>query len=80
MRKNDIAIIILIASISALVAFFIGKAVIGEPQQQSVKVKTIEAITTEVTPPESTIFNKDGINPTVEINIGNPSNRQPFGE
>jgi len=79
MKKNDIAVIILIASISALVAFFIGKAVFGEPQQQSVKVKTTEKISTEVQQPDKTIFQKGNINPTVEINIGDSSNQQPFG-
>ncbi|HEX6258770.1 MAG TPA: hypothetical protein VFZ48_04790 [Candidatus Saccharimonadales bacterium] len=79
MKKNDIALIILIASVSAIIAFFVGKAVIGEPEQKSVKVKTTERISTEVAEPDKSIFNKDGINPTVEINIGDSSNRQPFG-
>lgn len=80
MKKNDIAIIVLIASVSALAAFFIGKAVIGEPQQQNVKVKTVEAIQTEIQKPDSSIFTKGAINPKVERNIGNSANEQPFGQ
>lgn len=79
MKKNDIAMIILIASVSALFAYFTGRALIGDPESRAVKVKTVEAISTEVERPDTTVFNKNAINPTVEINIGNSSNQQPFG-
>lgn len=79
MKKNDIAIIILIASISVIVAYFVGRAVIGDPDQQAVEVYTIEPITTEVRQPEASVFNDRAINPTVEINIGDSANQQPFG-
>ncbi len=70
MKKSDIAMIILIASISMLVSYFVAKAVIGDTQDQSVKVKTTEPITAEITEPDKTVFNKDAINPTVEVIIG----------
>lgn len=79
MKKNDIAMIILIASVSAMVAYFIGRAVVGDPQSRSVQVKTIEPISTEVDKPDQSVFNKQAINPTVEINIGDSANQQPFG-
>lgn len=63
--------IILIASISMMVAYFVAKAVIGDVQNQSVKVKTTDKISTEVTKPDPAIFNADAINPTVEVIIGN---------
>lgn len=74
MKKSDIAMIILIASISVLVAYFVAKAVIGDVQNESVQVKTADPITTEVTQPDSTVFNSDAINPTVEVIIGNQAN------
>lgn len=70
MKKTDIATIILIASVSVLVAYFVAKAVLGDTQNQSVKVKTAERITTNVTEPDSTVFNSNAINPTVEVIIG----------
>jgi hypothetical protein len=70
MKKSDIAAIILIASISMLIAYFIADAVIGKPSSESVKVKTIAPIAADVQQPDSTIFNKDAINPTVEVVIG----------
>lgn len=71
MKKSDIAMIILIASISMLVAYFASKSILGDVGNQSVKVKTAEKITTEVTQPDSSVFNSSAINPTVEVIIGN---------
>lgn len=71
MKKNDIAAIILIASISVIFAYFVANAIIGSPSSQSVKVKTAQPITAEINEPDASIFNKDAINPTVEVEIGN---------
>lgn len=71
MRKNDIAAIIAIASVSIVVAYFVAGAVIGKPTGQTEKVRTIEEISPEVAETDSSIFNKDAINPTVEVVIGN---------
>ena len=70
MKKSDIAMIILIASVSMLVAYFVANSVLGDTQNQSVKVKTAEAITTTVDEPDPTVFNPNAINPTVEVIIG----------
>lgn len=73
MKKSDIAMIILIASISILVAYFAAKAILGDVQNQSVTVKTAEKISTDITEPDTGIFNPNAINPTVEVIIGNGS-------
>lgn len=70
MKNSDIASLIVIASISMLVAYFIADAVIGKPSSESVKVKTITPISSEISEPDEKIFNKDAINPTVEVVIG----------
>lgn len=70
MKKSDIAMIVLIASVSVLVAYFVAKAVIGDTQNQSVQVKTADPITTDITQPDPTVFNSKAINPTVEVIIG----------
>lgn len=62
--------IILIASISVLVAYFAAKALIGDVRNESVTVKTTEAISTKVVEPDPSVFNADAINPTVEVIIG----------
>jgi len=78
MRKNDIAVLILIASITLVLSFFLVKALFGEAKNDAVKVEQVDAISATVEQPSPAIFNKNAINPTVVIQIGNPSNQQPF--
>lgn len=62
--------IIFIASISVLFSYFIAKAVIGDVQNEAVTVKTVDPISSTVVEPDARIFNKDAMNPTVEVYIG----------
>jgi hypothetical protein len=70
MKKADVAMIILIASVSILVAYFVAKAVLGDVKEQTVQVKVAEKITAEVEKPDPEVFNTNAINPTVEVIIG----------
>lgn len=70
MKKSDIAMIILIASVSVLIAYFVAKGVVGDVQNQSVKVKIAEPISAEIEKPDPKIFNANAVNPTVEVIIG----------
>lgn len=76
MKRSDVAMIILIASISVFVAYFVAKAIIGDVQNQSVKVKTTDPISTTVTQPDGSVFNSDAINPTVPVIIGSSNSSQ----
>lgn len=69
MKKTDIAMIILIATVCVLVAFFVTRGVLGSPGDETVNVKTIERIETSITPPDESIFNKDAINPAIQVQI-----------
>ena len=71
MKKTDIAMIVLIASVAVMAAFFIGNSLpFLKPSEEGVKIQTIEAITPEVEEPDATVFNEDAINPTVEVVVG----------
>ncbi len=70
MKRTDVAALIFIASLSVLVAYFIADMVIGRPSAESVKVKTAIPISADVEQPDPSIFNRDAINPTVEVVIG----------
>ena len=52
------------------IAYFVGDLVIGKPKGGETKVRTVESISGEITSPDAKIFNKDAINPTVEVVIG----------
>jgi len=71
MKRTDIAMIIFIAAVSAGIAYFIANAVFGGMTEAGVKVKTVDAITSEVGTPDPKIFNDTAINPSIEVNITN---------
>lgn len=74
MKKSDIAMIILVASVSIIASFFIVKSLpfFGTPEE-GVEVPTITAITSDVTDPDPEVFNSKAINPTVQSVIGGGS-------
>lgn len=70
MKKTDIAMIILIASMSILVSYFVTKSIMGDSNNKPVTIKSAAPISDNVEAPKKEIFNKDAINPTVEVTIG----------
>lgn len=73
MKKSDIAMIILIASVSMLIAYFVARAIFGDVYTGSAQVKTVDPISSEVEEPNPEIFNEDAINPAVPVQIGGES-------
>ncbi|NTW62096.1 hypothetical protein HGB25_01640 [Candidatus Saccharibacteria bacterium] len=69
MKKSDLAMIILIASISVITSFFIARAVFGDVYNGKAQVKTIDKIDANIVQPSKDIFNKDAINPAVQVQI-----------
>jgi len=69
MKKSDIAMIIFIASISVLVAFFVAKSIFGDVYNGTAKVKTIDKIDSVIVEPSPDIFNANAINPAVQVQI-----------
>lgn len=80
MKSTDIAMIILIASVSVGVAYAAVSAIPGLKQSSElVKVKTIEKYSETLDEPDPAIFNSSAINPTVDVTIGGEA-RQDEGE
>jgi hypothetical protein len=73
MKRTDIAMIVLIIAVSAGIAYFVANSLFGGKTENGVTVKTIDPITSVIQPPDPTIFNKDAINPSVEVNVSNTS-------
>lgn len=76
MKKNDITIIVIIVLFSGIATYFIANAYLSNASSQKVEIKTIEAIKSEIVQPDPKIFNKDAINPAVQINIEESGNSQ----
>lgn len=77
MKKTDIAMIILIASVSILVAYFVAKGIFGDSAVKSVKVDTTDPISAQLVQPDPAVFNSNAINPTVEVTIGGGTSSAP---
>ena len=71
MKKTDIAMLILIASVGVIIAYFIA---INLPflrlPENGVKVQTTTKITPDIKEPSDKVFNEQAINPTVEVIVG----------
>ena len=74
MKKTDIAMIVFIAGISVLVAFFVADNIPAlKVSPEGVTVDTVEKISDSVEQPSEDTFNSEAINPTVETVIGQTS-------
>jgi len=69
MKRTDIAMIVLIASVSVGLAYFIASSVFGGFSDEGVRVQTVDAIESTIEPPSTQIFNENAINPAVEVQI-----------
>lgn len=78
MKRSDWAGIILIAGLVGLASFFTVSKVMPQPEDNLQKVPVVPKFTSSVTDPPQEVFNKDALNPTVRITIGNQSNQRPF--
>ncbi len=71
MKKSDIAMIILVASVSVMVAYFVVNSLpFFAVNDADTIVPHIEAINPDITPPDPLVFNQDAINPTIQAVIG----------
>jgi hypothetical protein len=80
MKKADIAMIILIASVSVLVSYFVAKSVFGDVYSATAKVKTIDPIESTIVEPNPDIFNSAAINPAVQVQIGGTESQSSDGD
>ena len=71
MKKTDIAMIVLIAGVGILIAYFIAVNIpFLKIPEQGVEVQTVDSIGAEISEPSKSVFNAEAINPTVEIVVG----------
>lgn len=79
MKKNEIALLLVIVGIVAMATYFIANSMLssgGKPK--TVKVKTAQLISPTVTQPNQAVFMDGAYNPTVKAKIGDQANQQPF--
>ena len=66
--------IVLIASVSVLIAFFVTRAAFGGAANEPTEYQTIDRIESDLGEIDPTIFGEDAINPAVEVQLA-PGNQ-----
>ncbi len=77
MKQKDIALIVIVAIVSAAVALALSNVLFGASRSQQ-KAEVIDPITASFPAPDQRYFNANSVDPTQTITIGNQSNQTPF--
>ena len=77
-KQNDIALIILITSLSLVISWFLAGSLINTPENRSQEVEQVREIRAEFSVPPPSVFNENAINPTESIQIGDNDKDKPF--
>lgn len=78
MKQKDIALVVVIVFISAIISLFVSKAVFVSPKNRQQQVDVVQPITSDFQTPDPQYFNKNAIDPTQLITIGQTPNPNPF--
>jgi len=78
MKQKDIALLVIIVIIAGTFSVFLSKFLFTSKQDRNLKAQVVQPIDPEFKKPDERVFNKDALNPTQLIQIGNNSNKQPF--
>lgn len=80
MKQKDIALILVIAIVSGAISFFVARTLFATDKDRQMKAEVVDALSTEFEQPSNKYFNSNSINPTLQIQIGNDVNVNPFSE
>lgn len=78
MKQKDIALIVVIVFISAIVSLFVSKLIFTSPKNRQQAVEVVQPITADFPHPDSRYFNSNAFDPTKLITIGQNANPDPF--
>jgi len=78
MKQKDVALIIVIAFVSAVVSFIISDKIFVTPANRQQEVQVVDKISPTFHTPDTKYFNSNSIDPTQDNQIGNNNNQNPF--
>ena len=78
MKDRDIALIIVIIFVSAIVSFFLSDIIFATPKNRQSQVEVVQPITSNFPQPDARYFNSNSFDPTQLINVGQNANTNPF--
>ncbi|MBC7708017.1 hypothetical protein H7Y63_02235 [Polaromonas sp.] len=80
MKQKDIALIIAVAGISTILAFFLGNTLFGGTKNRQTKINVVDSISSNFPTADTRYFNSKAINPTQSVQIGTNNNPKPFNQ
>ena len=78
MKQNDIALIIVIAFISAVISFVVSGKIFVTPANRQQQVEVVDAINPTFQTPAKKYFNSNSIDPTQSAQVTTGNNQNPF--
>ena len=76
MKQKDVALILIVVTVSAVFSLLIAKIFISSPKNRQEKVEVVGEISSVFPEVDKQFFHEQSINPTVIIQIGNDQNTQ----
>lgn len=70
MKQKDIIVIIVVVFIAGLASYFISTKLFVKKTDTQQQAKVVDKISTDFNPPSNKYFNKQSVNPTQKIQIG----------
>jgi hypothetical protein len=78
MKQKDLPIIIIVVFISAVLSFFVSKALFASGSSHQQQVDIAQSISATFPAPDATYFNSSAVDPTQLIQVGTNNNTNPF--
>lgn len=78
MKQKDVALVIVIAFISAIASFLISGRIFVTPTNRQQKVEVVDVIDSNFQTPSPKYFNTQSVDPTQLVQIGDNNNQNPF--
>lgn len=78
MKQKDIALVLVMVFISAVVALLVSRWVFASPGNRHQSAEIVDVLSPDFPAPPPKYFNADSVNPTKQIQIGENSNPNPF--
>lgn len=80
MKKNDYLLIAVVIFVSGIFSYVLSGIVISSPKNRTEQVEKVEPISSSFNYPDNKFFNKDSLNSTKIITIGENTNITPLKE
>lgn len=78
MKQKDIALIVVVGIVAAVISLVVTQAVFVSKKHKEMTTQVVDPISSEFKTPDPAVFNKDAINPTQLIQIGDGNNTSQF--